>query len=199
MINNKEIKKFLNLKGKVRGVTLNTDIKYILKMEGQAGFNKVRKELKKIVPDIKYGKETSNINWYPISWRVLSILVAKDVFKWSEKDIFNMGLAAPGNSFIVKTLLRYFFSMEKTFKEASKYWEKHYSVGTLTTEDINMEKKYLIPVLRDFKIHPDLCVYYAGYFQGLSQLILRADKINIIEEKCMFRGDKYHKYVIRWE
>lgn len=199
MLTNDEIAKIMEVKGQARGVVFQTDARYILEKRGEAGLKKLEEAIKKTSQPISYGKEISATGWYPLGWRVISLLVIKEAFNWSEKEIFEMGYAAPKHSFIVRALLRYFVSLKKTFTESSKYWKEHYSVGELEAPEINIEKKHLVLRLKNFKIHPILCDYFKGYFKTVALLAVKTQKMNIKETKCAFRGDAYHEFVIDWE
>ncbi len=197
MLENKEIKEILKIKGMVRGVVFQSDAQYVLKKEGEAGLKKLEAAIAKTGQLIRY-KEVKAVSWYPLSWRVLSLLFIQDTFSWDKQEMFKMGLTAPKFSFLVRTLLKYFISVKKTFKESEKYWEEHYSTGTLETFKFDLKNKYLILRLKNFKIHPLLCSYLRGYFQTITAFVIKASKMTSEETKCMFRGDPYHEFVIKW-
>lgn len=199
MLDKKTIEEILKIEGKVRGAVFQTDAKYVLEKKGEEGLKMVEAEIKKIGQPISYGKEIMVTGWYPLSWRLFSLLTIQKVFNWGEKEIFEMGNSAPKYSFIVKTLLRYFVSLKKTFTESSKYWKEHYSVGELEAPEINIKRKYVVLRLKDFKIHPILCIYLKGYFKAVAQLVVRTENMTIEETKCIFKDNSYHEFVISWE
>jgi len=199
MLDQKEISQILKIKGEVRGVVFRTDATYVLEKEGEKGLRAIEKEIKKIKQPISYGTEIKATGWYPLSWRILSLLIIKDTFNWQDEDIIAMGETAPKHSFVVKILLRYFVSLEKTFSETGKYWEKHYSIGKIWSPVIDIKKKHLVVRLQDFKTHKILCTYFTGYFKTIAKMVVKTEKITIRETKCMFRGDPYHEFVINWE
>jgi len=199
MLNKNIIEEISKIKGETRGAVFHTDVQYILDKKGEKGLEELRKKLKDLGQGDIYSKEINSTGWYPLWWRVLSLLIIQDTFNWDEKEIFNMGISAPKHSFIVKTLLRYFISIEKTFKESAKYWEKHYTISKLEAPEINVKEKRLVLRLVDFKIHPILCVYFRGYFKSIAGLVVKTDKMTIKETKCPFSGDAYHEFVIEWE
>ena len=199
MLNNKEISEIMKIEGKVRGAVFQTDARYVLEKKGKKGLEMLKEEIKKTGQPISYDEKISATGWYPLSWRVLSLLTIQRIFNWGEKEIFDMGTQAPKYSFIVKALLRYFVSLEKTFTESAEYWEEHYSVGELGAPEIDIKGKHLVLRLKDFKIHPILCPYFKGYFKAIARLSVRTERMTIKETKCMFRGDPYHEFVIDWE
>jgi len=197
-ITKEEIKKLMEIPGKARGQVLLTDLGYVKEEKGEKGVGLLKKKIKEWGIPIDYD-EAKPMKWYPVGFRAISLLAIKEVFGWGDKEIEELGKAAPKFSFIVKMLFKTFLSLERGFKESSKYWEKHYSVGELVPAEINEEKKYLFLHLKNFKIHPILCVLYAGYFYTLGTYMIKGKNITVEETKCMFRGDPYHEFVVRWE
>jgi len=202
MVNNKvtkeEIKKLMEIPGKVRGQVFLTDLEYIKEKKGEKGVELLKKKIKEWDIPINYEKVKA-MEWYPVGFRALSLLVIEEVFKWGDKEIEELGRFAPKFSFIVKMLFKTFPSVEKSFKESSKYWKKHYSIGELVPVEISKEKKFLVLHLKNFKVHPILCIFLAGYFYTLGVYIIKGKNITVEETKCQFKGDPYHEYVIRWE
>lgn len=195
-----EIKKLLEIPGEVRGQVFLTDFRYIQDKFGEQGTSALRKKLKEWGTPINF-EEVKATAWFPIGLRVISLLAIKEVFNWSEKDIFNLGNAAPKYSFIVRMLLKYFLSPQKTFQESPKYWEKHYTIGKLEAYRFIEEKNEYTLRLKDFKVHPILCPYLRGYFVRMGQYVRpeRGAKITGVETKCVFKGDPFHEFVLRWK
>lgn len=197
MISQKRIKEILRLKGKVRGDVIITDFKYIRDREGKKAMEELNRELKEIDKDLDYYK-IKNTVWLPVSWKILLMESAKKAFNWKDKDFFDLGHSASSNSFITRTLLRYFVSVDKTFKECSRYWQKYWQVGELEPYYIDTEKKYLVLRLKKFKLHPDLCLYMKGHFLAFAEMILKSDSIEIEETKCSFQGSSFHEFKVKW-
>lgn len=187
----------MKIKGNVKGEVLRISAAYIAEKEGEKGVEVIEEKLKELGYSLKF-KEIKPLRWYPEALSVLVILVAKDVFNWKNSDIFDMGNSAPKYSFIVKLLLKYLISVEKIFEECPKYWRKHFDFGELEPVEINTKEKYAIIRVKGYKFHPLICLYHAGYFLRLVQLSIRSKKITIKETKCMFKGDPYHQYLIKW-
>ena len=202
MVNNQisteEIKNLMKLPGKVRGVVFQTDAEYVKEKKGEKGLELVKKTLKKIGCPIDYEKIKAT-GWYSVGLRVISLLIIKDVFNWSDKEIETMGNAAPKYSFIVRLLMKYFLTFPMSYKQSPVYWKKHYTVGELEAPDYNLQKKYYIIRLKKFKIHPILCAYLGGYFVRIGQFVLKGSDFKVKETKCMFSGDSYHEFLITWK
>lgn len=198
MINKAEAQKIIKeISGKNRGVTLRTDRQYIKSKKGDKGLKKLQKEIDALGVDFKY-ENIRNNNWYPASWRVISLLAIKKVFNWSDRQIFDMGYSAPKNSFVVKALLRYFVSKRKSFEETSKYWGKHWNIGELETYKLDLENRLIVLKLKKFKAHPVLCQFLRGYFKAIAELLIKDAEASVEESKCMSRQDPYHEFRITW-
>lgn len=196
-ITKEEIKKLLEIPGKTRGVVLQTDAEYIREKKGEKGLSLLAEEFKKMECPIDY-KNIKLTEWYPVGLRVISLLLIRKIFNFDEKQIEDMGNNAPKYSFIVRMLMKYFLTFPKTYKEAPNYWRKHYTVGMLEGANYDLKKKYYTLRLKEFKIHPILCTYLGGYFIRIGQFVLKGSDFQVEEIKCVFRGDPYHEYVIRW-
>lgn len=198
MTTKKEIKKIeKNTPGKTRGTTFITDANYIEQKKGQEGLKKLQQQMDKWDIDIDY-KKIRNNDWYPAGWRIISLLAIKKTFNWGDKEIFKMGETAPKNSFVVKTLLRYFVSTKKTFKETVKYWDKHWTVGELVAKSIDTKNKRMVLRIYDFEAHPVLCQFLRGYFKEILKLTTRGGNCSAKEKKCASKGDPYHEFVLKW-
>jgi len=195
----KEADILMEIPGKARGVVFQTDAEYVRAKKGEEGLEKVKEELEKIGCPIDY-ENIKATGWYSLGLRVISLLAIKKTFDWGDKEMEDMGHAAPKYSFIVKMLLKYFLTVDMTYKESPKYWEKHYTVGKIEAPGYSLEEKYFLIRLKDFKIHPVLCMYLGGYFIMLSKYLLKSTKNNKVQEtKCMFSGDPYHEFLVTWK
>lgn len=192
-----QLKKLKEMSGEVRGVTMQTDVNYVLKKIGDEGLAKLQQKTKELGWEIDY-KNIKTMGWYPLGQRVISLLAAKEAFGWGDGEIQDMGNCAPKYSFIASTMLKYFLSVSKVFQEAARYWDKHYSVGKLVPVQIDEKKKFALLRLKDFNIDPILCPYFKGYFLRISQMVIKSEKITAEETKCSSLGDPWHEFLIKW-
>jgi hypothetical protein len=197
MIEEKELKKLLRVKGLVRGSVLKTDLKYVLDKKDKEGVKKVKKEIKKAVPGLDYDK-IKNTDWYPVGWRAISLLIIIETFNWNEKEIFKMGQAAPKNSFIARTILRFFVSLKKTAEEIPRYWKKHYSVGKMVDKKIDIKKREITIYLKDFNIHPYLFNYFRGYLHTIAELATKSENVAIKGAEITSPKKPYYQFTIKW-
>ncbi len=199
IIPKKDLEQINKLKaGKVRGEALKTDIKYIESLKGGKEAEKIRKEMLKIEPEFDYNN-IKGMAWYPGRWAFLSLSLFKNYFNWKEEDFIKMGYASPSNSFIFKTMLRYFVSLEKICREASTYWRKHWSIGDMKLVEFSPQKKKIIFELRNFKSHPNLCASLKGYIKRLAEMSIKDSIVKVEEALCPYRGDKCHRFEVTWQ
>jgi len=198
MIKKEEIEKIMQIKGNVRGGIIQADADFIRKRKGEEGLRAIEKKMAELGYPLNFDKIKFG-EWHPESLSVLVILVAKDLFNWDRRDIFEMGNSVPKHSFLFKIIMRYFLSLRKIFGETPNYWKQHFDFGELEPHELNEEKKYMILREKGYKFHPLMCLYHAGYYLRIAQFAIRSEKITIKETKCVFRGDPYHEYVIKWE
>lgn len=186
------------IKGKIRGEAILNKMAYIRVKKGEPGAAAVEKKLK----DLDYTldlKEVNSLSWYSDAYSILILLIAQDLFGWDDGRIYNMGQNAPRISFIVKLLMKYFVSIERTFKSAPDNWEKHHNEGSIEDVACQERKKILTFKLKNYRVHPIMCVYLSGYFSAYAEIVLKNQRVQIAETKCMFKGDPYHEFVITWK
>lgn len=193
-----EAKKLIKIKGNVRGEGILTDIEYLRYKKGEQGVQMLEQKLKELGHPIKF-KNIQPMKWYPVGLDVLKILAMKEIFNWTDKDIFEMANFAAKVSLLIKIMVKYFLSAERSFRQSPRYWRQNYDFGELEAHEFNKEKKYMVFRIRDYKIHPIMCVICAGYFLRVAQFVLKSNIVTVKETKCMFKGADFHEYMIKWE
>lgn len=190
--------KLMKIRGNVRGEAIRVDFLYILAKKGKQGLAAVEEKIAELGYPLKL-KEIRRMDWYPEAQSVLVTLTAKEVFNWTEADIFKMGNSTPKFSFIMKMLMKYMISPKKIFETTPVFWEEHFDFGKLECVEFNDKEKYSILRLREYKMHSIMCQYLAGYFLRVAQLCIKSGKISIKETKCVFKGHPYEEYVLKWD
>ncbi len=188
----------MKIRGKIRGEAVLNRYEYIRTKKGDKGVQAVERRLRELGYPLDF-KKLQSLGWFPEGNSVLIILAAQEIFEWNDNDIFEMGKNAPTISFMVKLLMKYFVSLEKTFNATPENWEKHHNIGSIELVKIDEDKKELIFRLLDYKIHPVVCIYLKGYFLQFAKLVIKGEEVNIEETKCMFKGDPYHEFKITWK
>lgn len=197
ILTKKEAEKIMKIEGNVRGEGILTDVEYLQKREGEKGVKKVEEKLAELGYPIKF-KEIQSLDWYPQGFDVLKMLVMKELFNWTDKDIFKMATFAPQVSFLVRMLIKYFLSAKKSFEQSPNYWKQHFDFGELEAYEFSEKEKRIVFRIKNYKTHPVMCVVLAGYFLQMSKYVLKSKEVTIKETKCMFKGDPYHEYVVNW-
>lgn len=183
------------IKGKVRGVVFQTDKEYVLSHFKEEGLKKLQENAKNLGLKIPY-QDAETMDWYPLWWRIASLLLIKETFALEEKDIRAIGEMAPKVSFIVKFFFKLFTPLEKFSKEIPRYWREHYTVGDLEVSKVSEKEKIMVLDLKDAKIHPLLCKYLEGYFERVMKFLYPETLVK--ETKCPFKGDAFHEYTFTW-
>lgn len=194
-----EIKKLIKFPGKVRGVVLKWHMKYVLEKKGEEGLRKLEKEIERLGYHIEY-KKIKESGWYPVYLVMVSLSTIVAIFNWGRKELIEMAQEAPKVSFVIRFFMKYFVSPEKVVKIAPRLWPRYFNIGSVEAIDFKDTQKdgYVIMRLKKFKLHPFYCFYLGYFFIGMAKLIRLFKTITVEETKCMFRGDNYHEYLIKW-
>jgi len=199
----KEIKKIMEIPGNVKGSAFKGELEYILKKKGRKGLKAVEKKTEMLGYPIKY-KEIEETKWYPIGLKMISFYAFLTTFNWGRKELAEIAESSTKMSFIVRLFMRHFFSVEQVFRATSRLWGRYFDTGLIEIVDFhNVEKRggsgYGILRIKNFKLHPLHCFYLGHFFIGVAKLTdPRLKEVKIEETKCMFRGDNYHEYLLKW-
>ncbi len=188
-----EIKK---IDGSVRGVALKTDEFFVMKSGGEEALTRVESFIKELGFDIKY-EEIDKMAFYPLSWRIASLLAVSREFNFDKKGIAALGEMAPKSSFLIKFFVKHFMSVERTLAKVSQIWEKHYTVGRMEAVLVDEEKKEAVFRLHDMTTHPIMCDYLTGYLAAVVTMVI-GEKAVAEERVCPERGGDFHEYYITW-
>ncbi len=162
------------------------------------GVTKIEERLKELGYPTVF-REIRLTGWYPEGLNILVLLVAKEIFGWTENDLFEMGHRAPKLFLIAKLYIRYFATATKTFQASGKFWKQFETCGELEPFKIDEKEKYAIWRLKDYKFHPIMCPYLGGYFMGIAENIIRGLEFHMEETSCIYKGDPYHEYTLKWK
>lgn len=196
-ITQEEIDKILNIEGQVRGVVFRTDHRYIKDTAGDDGVRDVEKRLEEMGYAFNYEKDATDLSLHPVGMRALSLLAISQVLDLDKEDIRNMGRNAPKFSMVIRFFMRYLVSPETIMEKAGALWKKHYTIGSMKVEEIDMEKKYMICTLHDIALHPIFCDYLTAYLEFIVKLGV-GEEVTGEETKCPHLGDEYHEFIQRW-
>ncbi len=185
-----------SFKGNTKGEAVIADIKYIKFKEGEDGARRLEEKMKELGMTVNFDT-IKPYEWFNEGVSATIIVAAKEIFNWTEKDVFEMGKTAPKISFLVKLMVRHFFSFETLVQNIDKYWKKHYDFGSLSPVHPISENKIILKE-EGYNLHPLLCTYHAGYYQAICEFALRDKNITVRETACVHRGNEYNEYTIEW-
>jgi len=188
----------MKIEGNMRGELLMSNFNYLKEKEGDDAVEKMEKLLKEYGYPLEFPK-IKTLGWYKDGYCGVILFLLKEDFSWKEEDFVNMGEGITKYSFIVtKILLRYLVSLEFFLKSAPNLWYKHLDFGELEVGEFNKNKKYVVLKVKDYDIHPLTCLYQKGYYKGLFRYIIKEKNITVEEESCIYKGDSFHSYKIKW-
>jgi len=196
IISKGEIDELMKFKGEVRAAGMKGYVKFILKEEGEEGLKKLEDTMASFGYSIK-SKEIGTRNYYPIGLWALFLLVIKRLFDWNDEKFQEMGRFALKTSFLTRTFMKYFVSVERLAKEVPKIWRTTYTVGELKVTEFSQEERYIILKLENFRFHPLQCEVLMGVLSGIVQMMV-GSKATSKEKKCIHGGDEYHEFLVKW-
>ncbi len=185
--------------GKIRGEIILDHIRYIEEKEGSAGLEKLKEKLTGIGVDIDF----NNINptdWISVNVSFLIIIIAKDLFRWSDEDVFAMGLFTPRFPLGLRILVQTVMIPEKLFRELPVYWRNIFNFGYLNPFDYNEDLQRAKISITEFQSpHPIINEYLKGFIKGLVDFMLKEKDISVEQTKSTHKGEDGDEYVIYWE
>lgn len=197
-VTQKIVDKLKKISGNVRGAVILEDVKFLERHGGKEAIRKLNQHIKELGIDVSF-EDLKPMQFYPEYLSVLVVLFNAEILDLDQVGVFKMGQEALKHSFFMKLFINYFVSIKRTFKEAPKYWQKHFDFAEIEAVEFNEKEKYIIFRVKGYKFHPIMCTYHAGYFLKLAQMALGSKEVTIEEDKCMFRGDPYHEFILRWQ
>ncbi len=195
IISKEEFEKLMSIPGEIRGLGFQTEANFVREKRGKEALKKLENEMARL------GHPYSGIrtmDFYPIGLLVVALLSIKRLFNFTDEDFREMGKFEAKSSLVIRLFMKYFVSLDKVSKEASKIWRKYYSKGDLSIAEMDEEGKRVVIKLENFKLHPILCHVLMGYFLSIIKMIVRSDQITCEETKCVHKGDEYHEFIIKW-
>jgi hypothetical protein len=166
--------------------------------EGDFAIERMEKKLEEMGCPLKF-KEINSFKWYKDPFCSVFMISFADEFGWGEEEIFNLGRFSPQYSMVIKIALRHILSLKKAFDYAPNLWRRNVDYGILYPHEFNEKGKYMIFRLKEYALHPLVCIYIRGCLTSLFEQIGGKEKIKVEEKSCVFNGADYHEYEIRWK
>lgn len=188
----------LKIKGDVRGACSQAFPKCLEDLEGKGSVEKLERVLEKVGYPIDF-KKVSAAKWYPVGIDSIWLTTARKLFKWSDAHIITIGRCVPKCSLLTKFVAKYIIPPQKSYERIAQQWGRYFTVGIFEISIFNEKEKYTILRIRDLKLHPNMCLFWIGYFHTIASFVLKSKKIQTEETRCMFKGDTYHEFRITWK
>jgi hypothetical protein len=185
------------LSGKVKGEVFFNHTRYIEEKEGRGGLKRLEDKMASLGCPISL-KKIDRDSWQEEWLSSLLIVVAKEIFYWEDKNVFEMGKYASSISLILRFVIQNFTSSKKLFKESPKYWNNLFDFGSLEPVSFDKKKKEAVLRVLGFRAHPLICIYHLGYLCGLAELVLKKENVVVAQIKSVWIGDEYDEYRIKW-
>jgi hypothetical protein len=184
-------------KGKVIGEIFHLNRDYIHDKEGNNGVKQVEDKVKELTGFEFSFENIFRYSWYPLGLSVVIVLVAKELFNWTEDDIFEMGASTAKVSFVLK-LVSYLNKPKEVLERAPFYWKRYYDFGSLEITEFDKKNKQIKVNIKDFSFHPLWCLYTAGYFLTVLKFFIRGKDMKIKEIQCSHKKGSFEEYQINW-
>ncbi len=191
-----ELDKLIKINGEVRMVGVKSYLDFILKEEGGEGLKKVEDAMLSFGFSLTRDK-IRKMDFFPLNQLAVLLVVIKKLFNYDDEKFQEMGKFQVKGSFLLTMLVKYLVSLSRATKELPNLWRKHLTVGTLTAVELNEEEKHLTMRLENYRMHPLHCQILKGYFLASLQRIIR-ETGTCEETKCIFKGDDYHEFLVKW-
>lgn len=196
IISKQEIDELMKLKGEVKGMGMKTHAEFILKEEGKEGLEKLEETMENLGHPIKF-KEIRGTTFYPLGLEALVLVAMQRLFNYDDKKFQEMGRFHSKFSLIIRLFMKYFISFDRMVKESPNIWRKYFTGGELKVVEHDEEKKYAIFRVEDFRFHSLHCQIMTGILAMVVQMMVKGKAV-CEETKCVFRGDEYHEFLLKW-
>jgi predicted hydrocarbon binding protein len=185
------------IEGHVKAEVILVQRDYILSKEGEEGLKRLKEKMNELGADLSFEKIKSS-SWEKEWKNSLMTVVAKEIFNWTDEDVFEMGRYSPRASFFIKMMMQYVVSLDVLFNSANIYWKKQQDFGEIESVEINKDERYAIVRIKNFHTHPLLCIYHAGYFKGAVEFVTKSKGVTVEETECTHKGGRYHEFLVKW-
>lgn len=197
IIPKEEVEKLINISGETRGVSIKNHRDFILKKKGGEALKKFEKAMTEIGQFLEY-KSLQETEFYPVGLEAVELLVMKNLFSFSDKDIEEMGVFESRVSLLMKFFFHYFVSLKTLAEKAPVMWRESYTVGSLAVKEWSIEKKYAIITIENFSLHPVHCIQMRGYIGNILKMMV-GKEVSCEETKCTFNGNECHEFILKWK
>ena len=196
IISKEETEKLMSLEGEVKGMGMKTHAEFVLREEGKEGLKKLEQAMGKAGYPVKF-KELKEMAFFPLGMEALVLELMQRLFNYDDKKFQEIGKFHTKLSLVTKLFMKYFFSLEMMAKQVPKIWDRYFTVGKQRLVDWDKDKKYIIVRVENFKFHPLHCQILIGTLSTTLGMIVKSE-VTCQETKCVYRGDQYHEFLVKW-
>ncbi|MBD3208370.1 MAG: hypothetical protein GF370_02875 [Candidatus Nealsonbacteria bacterium] len=201
IITEEKVKKIRKVPGEVRGLALKNYGEYIFQKHEKEGLQKLEQTLRGLGCLIEY-KKIRTMSFYPLWWSALSFVAIEQLFHYDGQKFQEMGRFCFKLPNLIRIWLKYLVSIEKAANSASKMYSMMLTVGEITVPEFNEEEKYVVIRMNDYPIYPvdfprAYCHFLIGYYSSIIQIVSGGKAVGS-ETKCVYNGDDYHEFLIKW-
>ena len=196
VISKEEFNELINLKGELRGGGIKAYGDFILKEKGEEGLKKLEETIAKLGFPIKF-RELRTMEFFPVGLEAIILLAIQRLFDYDDKKFQEIGGFEPKSSLILRLFMKYFASIDMVAKQTPSLWKEHFTFGDCKVIELNKEKRYIVLRIENFRLHPLHCQNLIGYLSTVVQMVTKS-QTTCQETKCVFRGDEYHEFLLKW-
>ena len=196
IISKEEFDELVKIKGEIRGIALKGTAKFILEEKGEEGLKKLEDTITKLGYPLKF-KRIKKMDFYPLGLDPIINLSMKRLFNYDNEKFYEIGRFSSKFPVPIRLFMKYLVSIDKLVKEVPKMWRTYFTVGDLKTIEHDEKKRYMILRIENFYVHPLNCEIIKGYFSAILEIVVKKP-VTLKETKCVYRGAKYHEFLLKW-
>ena len=198
IISKEELEELMKMKKEIRGSAIKNAVTFTLDERGREGVRRLEEEIAKLDFQIDLG-DIKEMQLYPLGLAITVLVIMKRVFNFNDKDFQEIGGRGVKVSVVIRSLMQFLtpFSFEQIVEKLPDIWKRINPIGVLKVVKFSQDGTYLILRLEDYRTHPIQCQIIIGAFSSLIKII--SGKKTICEEvKCIYGGDEYHEFLLKW-
>jgi predicted hydrocarbon binding protein len=200
VITKQEFDELMSIDGETRGAGLTDGYEFFEREVGKEKANEGIVIIEKRITELGYPFKFSEIKpmtFYPVGLLAVILVLMQRIYSLTNEKLQEIGHNASKVSLIVRLFMRHFFSLDMMVKKSPDIWRKYFTVGDLTVHEYDKKKRYMIFRIKNFRLHPFHCEISKGYLANTTGMVVNS-KVTVEETKCVYRGDEYHEFLMKW-
>lgn len=191
------IQKILNIGVEIRAGDLKLLKKYVVKEEGEEGWEKIKKEMKKMGHPIT--SKDFSVQFSSLGIRILLFLSAKRALGWDDEKLEDWGRALPKDLMIIKFFSPVFrLNREFLFKKLPRIAQRYVKNLEIRPVEADLQNNQCVIRVDKLKSVPSEAeevglAYYKGFFAGWAEMVV-GEKVACQLEK----GKNYYRFTLSW-